>query len=230
MPTFGGFPADKSRSTPLPSSFFTDLLPEIDGLVELKVTLYAFWHLDHQEGPNRHLLLEDFLNDERLGEGLGRTKEERQAAIKDGIERACQRGSLICVEAEAKRVYFLNSPRGKAAAEGLMRGAWTLQGQPQQEISLSLERPNIYNLFEKNIGPLTPILAQTLQVAEETYPAEWIEDAIKAAALKNARSWRYIEAILRSWKEKGRDETDRRNDQENRRKYIEGEYADFIEH
>jgi DNA replication protein DnaD len=48
--------------------------------------------------------------------------------------------------------------------------------------------------------------------------------------LKNARNWKYIEAILRSWKEKGHDEKDRRDSQEDRRKYIEGEYADFIEH
>ena len=74
------------------------------------------------------------------------------------------------------------------------------------------------------------MISQTLQEAEKLYPGEWIEEAIRTAVLKNARNWRYVEAILRSWKEKGRDETNRRNTQEDRRKYIEGEFADFIEH
>lgn len=229
-PSFGGFPAGKIHTIPVPETFFADLLPEIDALTELKVTLYALWHLDHQEGANRRLLLEDFLGDEKFIEGFGTTGEAREEAVRDGIERACQRGTLIRVEVGATPVYFLNSQRGRAAAEGLIKGAWTLSDQPAGEITLEMVRPNIYNLYEKNIGPLTPILSQTLQEAEQLYPAEWIEEAIHAAALKNARSWRYIEAILRSWKEKGRDEKDRRNHQEDGRKYIEGEYADFIEH
>ncbi|HBF40570.1 MAG TPA: hypothetical protein DDW19_01955 [Anaerolineaceae bacterium] len=230
MDPFDGFQATKTRATPVPSAFFTDLLPAIDNLAELKITLYAIWHLDHQEGMNRHLLLEDFLGDPKLCEGLGRSKKVWEEAVRDGIERACQRGTLICVESDSTKVYFLNSQRGRAAATALTKGEWNLADQPSMEITLEMERPNIFNLYEKNIGPLTPILAQTLQEAEQLYPAEWIEEAIRAAALKNARNWRYIEAILRSWKEKGRDETDRRNHQENGRKYIEGEYADFIEH
>jgi DNA replication protein DnaD len=69
-----------------------------------------------------------------------------------------------------------------------------------------------------------------LDDAEKSYPADWLEEAIKIAVKKNVRNWNYVEAILRSWKEKGRNETDRRNDQENPRKYIEGELADYIKH
>ena len=85
-------------------------------------------------------------------------------------------------------------------------------------------------LYEQNIGPLTPILAETLQEAEDTYPAEWIEEAIRMAVTKNVRNWRYVEAILRSWKEKGRNETDRRSNQEDRKRDSEGNYADYINH
>jgi DNA replication protein DnaD len=73
-------------------------------------------------------------------------------------------------------------------------------------------------------------MSDTLKEAESTYPPEWIEDAIRAAVQKNARNWRYIDAILRSWQEKGRHETDRRNAQEDYRGYIEGDFAEFIEH
>ena len=47
---FAGFPAGKAASTPLPNLFFSDLLPAIDHLGELKVTLYAFWALGRQRG------------------------------------------------------------------------------------------------------------------------------------------------------------------------------------
>ena len=53
MPRFAGFPSGKVRTTPIPAPFFTELLPQIDHLGELKVTLYALWFLDRQEGQIR---------------------------------------------------------------------------------------------------------------------------------------------------------------------------------
>jgi len=97
-------------------------------------------------------------------------------------------------------------------------------------IELQKERPNLFHLYEENIGPLTPLISDTLQEAEETYPLEWIEEAIRIAVQRNVRNWRYIDAILSSWQKEGRVEKDRRNPQENRRKYIEGDFSDIIEH
>lgn len=230
MASFSGFPSGKVHLTPIPAQFFTELLPQIDHLGELKVTLYTIWHLDHQEGNLRYLRLQDFTGDATFSAGFGENVEMRESAIRDALEKACLRGSLILAKNHEENLYFLNSPRGRAAAESLTKGAWNPEDQAQPEITLEVERPNIFTLYEKNIGPLTPILSQTLQEAEEEYPAEWIEEAIRTAVLKNARNWRYVEAILRSWKERGRDETNRRDTEKNNRRYIEGEYADFIEH
>ncbi|HNA54108.1 MAG TPA: DnaD domain protein, partial [Anaerolineales bacterium] len=45
------------------------------------------------------------------------------------------------------------------------------------------------------------------------YQAEWIAEAIGLAVENNKRNWKYIEAILKRWKEEGRAEKqDRRND------------------
>lgn len=230
MSSFTGFPSGKVHLTPVPAQFFTELLPQIDDLGELKVTLYAIWHLDHQEGNLRYLRLEDFTGDTAFSEGFGITAELRESAIRGALEKACLRGSLIPAVRKNESLYFLNSPRGRAAAESLAKEAWNPEEQGHSGISLEVERPNIFTLYEKNIGPLTPILSQTLQEAEEEYPAEWIEEAIRTAVLKNARNWRYVEAILRSWKERGRDESNQRDTEKSNRRYIEGEYADFIEH
>jgi hypothetical protein len=44
-----------------------------------------------------------------------------------------------------------------------------------------MERPNLYRLYEENIGPLTPLVADALRDAENTYAIEWIEEAIRIA-------------------------------------------------
>jgi DNA replication protein len=74
-----------------------------------------------------------------------------------------------------------------------------------------------------------------LKEAEETYPAEWIADAMRIAVEKNKRVWRYVAAILERWNREGRDvekakPKDRRDAAETRQRYVEGEFSDFIEH
>lgn len=226
--TFTGFPSGKVRLTPIPAQFFSELLPEIDHLGEMKVTLYAFWFLDRLDEPVRYLLHTDFSADERLAQGLG------DQPLADCLERAVQRGTLLRAVPQngnlEDTVYFLNSPRGRAAIQAIQRGEWALPNQPHPAVALAVEQPNIYKLYEQNIGPLTPLVAEMLQDAEKTYPEDWIAEAFKIAVEKNVRRWKYIEAILRSWQEEGRDQTDRRHAAKDRRRYVEGEFADFIEH
>jgi len=225
---FAGFPAGKLRLTPIPAQFFSELLPEIDHLGELKVILYAIWFMDRLEQEVRCITHADFAADERLLAGLG------PGGLADALERAVQRGTLLRVlpqgSSDSEALYFLNSARGRAAVQAIQRGEWAPAGQPHPEISLEMERPNIFRLYEQNIGPLTPLIAETLQDAEKTYPQAWLEEAFKIAVEKNVRKWNYIQAILKSWQEEGRDSTDRRNTPQDRRKYVEGEFSGFVKH
>jgi DnaD/phage-associated family protein len=234
MPKFAGFPAGKVRTTPVPATFFSDLLPQIDHLGELKVTLYAVWFLDRQEGPIRFLTHADFTGDRKLLAGLSPFDEEAHQALDQALSQAIERGTLLAAPLKDKgkeaTLYFLNSARGRAALKALQQGDWSPDLGTRTPVTLELERPNIYRLYEENIGPLTPLVADALREAELNYPAEWIEEAMKKAVLNNARHWRYVEAILTRWKEKGRDDKDRRDSEKDRRRYIEGELADFIEH
>ena len=68
----------------------------------------------------------------------------------------------------------------------------------------STERPNAYALYEQNIGMLTPVVAEQIREAEETYPSEWIEEAIREAVTANVRTWRYISRILERWEIQGK--------------------------
>jgi DnaD/phage-associated family protein len=201
MNKFKGF-TDSETFTQLPDGFFHQLLKEIDDAAELKITVHFLWRVEHIEGPFKALCETDF-----DVKALGLSAEE----IKLGLEKAVQRGSLLKSTHEADVFYFLNSPRGRAAAEAFSKGQWRksagiLSAPP-------VERPNVFKLYEENIGPLTPLIADALKDAEELYQAPWIADAIELAVKNNKRNWKYCEAILKRWKEEGRAEKqDRRDD------------------
>lgn len=218
MNKFKGF-TESETFTQLPDTFFHQLLKQVEDVAELKVILYLIWRVEHMEGPFRALSRMDFnIKD------LGLPTEE----ITHGLEKAVQRGTLLKVQRETMVYFLLNSPRGRATVQAIENGRWN----PKTGISAPpVERPNIFKLYEENIGPLTPLIADALKDAEDTYSAEWVGDAIEEAVLRNARNWKYCEAILKHWKEDGRGEKQARSDaEEDRRKYVEGKYSDFIEH
>ena len=228
MDHFKGFPEGKVRLTPIPEPFFRELLPHIDHLGELKVTLYAMWRMERKEGSFRYLLRSDFISDKHFLQGMGSNSQAAEAALDEGLQRAVDRGALLKAEAEgtggAGTLYFLNSPRGRAAVEAIRRGDWRPSGEAEQPVEILEEAPNIFRLYEEHIGPLTPLIADSLREAEGEYPALWIRDAFRIAVENNARSWRYVQAILDRWQEKGRDEQeDRRDTEKARRKYAEWE-------
>jgi DNA replication protein len=201
MAKFRGF-TDSETFTQFPDAFFHQLLKEIDDAAELKVTLYFLWRVEHIEGPFRALCETDF-----EAKALGLTTDE----IRLGLGKAVKHGGLLKSTHEADIFYFLNSPRGRAAADAFAKGQWRksagiLSAPP-------VERPNVFKLYEENIGPLTPLIADALKDAEELYQAYWITDAIELAVKNNKRNWKYCEAILKRWKEEGRAEKqDRRDD------------------
>lgn len=106
MNSFPGFTSSETF-TQVPDSFIR-LMNEIDDLAELKVTLYAIWRIEHIEGHFRALCETDF-EAEALGMGL----EE----IQRGLEKCLERRTLLKSTYEADVFYFLNSPRGRLAAE-----------------------------------------------------------------------------------------------------------------
>jgi len=125
----------------------------------------------------------------------------------------------------------MNTERGRAAVDGIIRGEWRPTGDPEEPVSLIVERPNIFVLYEQNIGPLTPIIAEHLRDAEETYPAAWIGEAIEIAVDNNARKWSYISRILERWQAEGKhDATSGGDSTQDRRRYIDGKYGDLIQH
>ena len=68
--------------------------------------------------------------------------------------------------------------------------------------SLSADQ-NIYRIYEGNIGALTPIIADRLDMDVKDYSFEWVSKAIELAVVNGARNLVYVEAILARWKKDG---------------------------
>ena len=235
MAKFQGFPPGKVRFSRIPAPFYSELLPQIDDLHELKTTLYALWQLDQMEGERRYLQASDFENDAIFMQGLDAKLDRSKKLLNAALSKIIARGTFLKVtleiEGQDRQFYFLNSARGRYALEEIQKGNWRPSEDQKFPIELMQERPNIYALYESNIGPLTPMIADSLKDAENDYPHEWIEEAFRTAVENNVRKWTYVQAILVRWQEEGRDEGRHQRDSEkDRRKYVEGRLSDFIKH
>lgn len=237
---FKGFSFEKEKITPIPSSFYTHALKTISDLAQLKVVLYAFWWHNQSELDIPYMTAQSFISDETFMSSIGDTKNSQLEALRRGIQLAVEQKILLnanlTIENKDEDIYFLNTKKSQLAIEAIQKGNWQITGNEVYPIKLKQEFPNIFTLYEKNIGPITPIIADSLKELENLYPPNWIEDAFVEAIKNNVRKLRYIEVILQNWQEEGRnDRTDRGRSQKSKEeddpeRYIKGEYSDFIEY
>jgi DnaD/phage-associated family protein len=195
---FLGFPDGKVTTVPVPTQFFSELLPQIDHLGELKITLYCFWALHANESPQRYVLRSEMAADARLIAGLGDALTPPENALDEALERAVQRGTLLSGQVSLPqgpdRLFLLNTEKGRAAWQGLQNGAWQPSGL--RPLALAVERPTLFALYEQNIGPLTPLIADHLRDFERDFGPEAVVSAIQTASQANARHINYIKAVL----------------------------------
>ncbi|MGB4595505.1 MAG: DnaD domain protein [Anaerolineaceae bacterium] len=96
------------------------------------------------------------------------------------------------------------TPAGLALYNHLLSGETSIR-DVDQALPVSLRtKPNLYELYEQNIGILTPMIADQLKLDEAEYPHEWIVEAVDEAVQHNVRNWKYVSAILKNWKDNGR--------------------------
>jgi DnaD/phage-associated family protein len=224
--TFTGFSTDDPIK--LPRELFSEVLPAIAQLAELKVTLHFFYLLPNSRRRPRMIEWAELCDDAVLARSLRAISPLRPLAevLEEGLEAAVRRGTLLHVPIpQGPRVgnwYLANTERNRQWAAKVQAGdvSW-LPGTS----AVPAPPPSIFKLYEDNIGLLTPMLTVELKEAQETYPARWLEDAIKEAVRSNKRSWRYIRAVLERWARDGREGFQRADDDN---KYISGELSQYI--
>lgn len=200
--SFKGFSPGKPNTVAVHTQFFSDVLPLVDDLAEMKVLLFCYRALLQKSGTYRYLVRDDFLEDEALRQGLAVIEANVEAALQRGLQRALEHHVLLAAEVEGETLYFMNTVKGQAAVRQIAAGQFI--PNTEKRVEILPERPTIFRLYEENIGQITPMIVDDLKDAENEFPYEWLEDAMKIAVESNKRSWRYVRAVLKRWQQEGR--------------------------
>jgi DNA replication protein len=206
---FAGFP-QKVRFTPVPNPVFGPLLEQIDDAAELKCLLRVIWLLQQQRGYPRFVSHDEILEDQVLARSLSRNGEDSAIEVDRALGKAVHRGTLatgtVEVGTQRRRLYTLNTPADRKALAEAAGDGLSVDVEETGPPAEPVERPNVFALYEDNVGMLSPMIADELREAEQNYPAIWIEDAFREAVANNKRSWRYIAAILDRWEREGKND------------------------
>ena len=214
---FFGFPSG-TRYTSVPNPLLGPLMEEIQDLAELKVVLRGIWLLQRSRSWPRMVSQSEFLADVTLNRAFQRPEIRPHMVILEGLKSAVARGIFLAYEdsgqvSNSGMVYYLlnteNDRRALSKLEGRGSSTRVVEGPGEtgslgSEYVPSAERPNIFTIYEDNIGMVSPMLAEELKEAEELYPWVWLADAFKIAVSRNQRSWNYVRGILRRWAAEGR--------------------------
>ena len=215
--SFNGFPDDDQSPIRIPAVFFTQVLTHIDDLRQLRLLLYIFWQAEVQQGNVHYFRWEDLTTDPALMQMIGDEDD-----LKSALEALVELGVIIPAQIDwmAEVYYFINSPQGRAAVSAIENGKWQDLQKGRQPVHLVDETPNIFKLYEENIGVITPMMAEILKDDEATYPAWWIKEAIQIAVARNVRTWNYVQGILKRWHKEGYgNEQNRRDDSQDPDRY-----------
>jgi DNA replication protein len=238
MKKFGGFPV-RTEFVPVPAIFFSVLLPQIDDSAELKVTLHIFRLLYPRKGYPRHVTQTELIRDVNVLSSLRGYDKPPEEVLKQALGKMVERGTVLTAAAgkdgSTENIYLLNTESDREALEKIRNGEIKLQGLDAKTVApeaVAQLRPNVYTLYEENIGLLTPMIAEELKDAEKNYPEQWIDDAIKEAVKANKRNWRYVARLLERWATEGKNDGAYQRDTKKTDpdKYTKGLYGDIVEH
>ncbi len=209
MKPFGGFPA-RMQFTPIPNLFFSRLLAEISDMAELKTLLHIFWSIYGKRGYPRFTTYHELASNTSLMNSLG-GGEKSPEVLRGALETAERRGTILHLVLERdgtpEDIYFLNTDSDRQIAAKIKNGELNLpELKAKEQTHPEPGPPDIFTLYEENIGLLTPMIADELREAEKLYPEAWIGDAIKRAVEENKHKWSYIQAILERWAREGKDD------------------------
>lgn len=232
---FPGFPP-RSSFTPIPNLFFSRLLTEVDSLAELRLILHVMFCVYQKRGALQFVRCSELLEDCSLMAGIA-DGEDAEETMQSALLRAIERGVLVMREMKTgdkqgvERIIFVNNQASIRAADRLCEPELSIKEDGAAPYTKQA-KPNIFELYEQNIGVLTPMIAEDLKDAVGIYPADWIEEAFREAVSLNRRSWRYISKILERWSIEGRESGESRTNSKEARtdpdRYVKGKYGHLV--
>jgi DnaD/phage-associated family protein len=192
------------------------LLARFDDERVLKVVLRAIWHVHQKKGAPRPVTVREIAADSVMSEALGLRGEQLTEAVAAALVASTEPGAFVETELPDGTPAFVLNTHGE-------RDALVNAGMPMPserriveawDADSEAERPNIFTLYERNIGELTPIIAERLRETSAEYPESWIAEAIEIGVQSNVRNMKYVIAILKRWQAEGKGDGKPRRDPE----------------
>jgi len=195
----------ETGSISMPKSFFTQALPRIQHLAELRVVLYVVYLTLRKPGHPQFVTYKEL-----KAESCRLSPELSEETLRRALDSAVGHGALS---------------HSTSNINGMLEDVYSLAGDSLQPSAI-----NVFALYEQNIGIITPMIAEELKEAERLYPSEWIEEAFKEAVALNKRIWRYIKRILERWASEGKDSGEYKRDieKDGPDKYVKGKYGHLV--
>ncbi|MBG93125.1 MAG: hypothetical protein CL792_04005 [Chloroflexi bacterium] len=202
-----------SRAVTIPVEFFNELMPNLNKGIEIRVILHVLYMIFRKSGRVRAVSFEELVNETALRVVL--SEDAYRIQIKEALNKGVEVGALLeCKLNDQDFLYFLNNENGRRQHQQVQTGVLSFSKDPQTTVSINLSKTTPIIVYEQEIGTITPVIAEAIREAEARYPTEWIIEALNLASTNNARSWRYVDAILKRWEKEGRNnETAWRNNE-----------------
>jgi DnaD/phage-associated family protein len=236
-----GFPRGV-QFTPVPNPLLASLLEEIESLDELKIVLRVVHGLHRQRRVPASVTRHDLYSDRTVAAMLNASGDVLEQAVDAALEAAADRGVLLIPansdgargDAAGGRIYLNTEPVRRALVrQGIDPGtgrSGATNSETWPDTGAAEPKTDAITLYEQNIAPVTPMVAENIRAALEEHPEDEVALAIRTAAEANARSWNYIAAILRRWATEGRpEELDDEGDGAARRDLKEDRSDEFYE-
>ncbi len=198
---------DHRDVVPVDRTYLTEILPRVHDLAELKLVLAVlglasvkqrdFVAVEDLRRPDVVRMVFDGISPEPVEVRLERLVTQAVAngfLLRVAITRGEREGIYVLAATERNR---------RRVAELIQTGRATSSSTEAEIDGISFARPNVFSLYERHIGPLTPMVAEQLRDAERSYPRSWLERAFEQASEYNRHSWKYVEAILSEWERSG---------------------------
>ena len=195
----------------MPESFFTQVMPKIQDLAELKVVSYVAYVILRKQDPSSRESEPSVTYKQLKTEACRLSPELDEETLRRTLDSAVKHGTLLHSTSNINEV---------------LEDVYSLTVESSQSATV-----NIFTLYEQNIGIITPMIAEELKEAEKTYPLQWIEEAFKEAVTLNKRSWKYIARILERWASEGKDSGEYKRDtkKDDPDKYVKGKYGHLVQ-
>ena len=192
---------------PVPAQLFTEILPRLHNESQLRATLYTWYAIMSKGSGQRYVYLSQLLTDPVLLSWF--THLGGKNGIQRGLDQSCREGIFLQLQiGEDDKILAPNDESGARLITDMKSESVAHHNQSRDSSpETNYERTVVSNVVEKyenEIGMLTPVIADMIAIAEQMYPTTWILEALDIAAQSNARSWKYVTAILARWKNEGK--------------------------